>query len=87
MIRRPRFLLIAICMIVVGWPACPRALTIDSERQFQFAEELFNSKQYRRAAEEYQRFSFFFPEDSRQLRPILCRKLDEISHDPKPESA
>ena len=56
----------------MAW-SCPlQALTIDSEQQFQFAEALFNSGQYRRAAEEYQRFVFFFPEDSRQ-RPARLK--------------
>ncbi len=72
MIRRHRFIFIAICIIVVGWPACPRALSIDSEQQYQFAEALFKSGQYRRAAEEYQRFAFFFPQDSRQ-RPARLK--------------
>jgi len=54
------------------WPNLLQALTIDSEQQFQFAEALFNSRQFRRAAEEYQRFAFFFPEDSRQ-RPARLK--------------
>jgi tetratricopeptide (TPR) repeat protein len=41
--------------------AAPPDLTIDATRQFAFADHLFQSGQYRRAAEEYQRFVFFFP--------------------------
>jgi len=54
------------------WPGLSQALTIESEQQFQFAEALYNGRQYRRAAEEYQRFAFFFPADSRQ-RPALFK--------------
>jgi tetratricopeptide (TPR) repeat protein len=53
-------------------PGYLQALTIDSEQQYQFAESLFNSHQYRRAAEEYQRFAFFFPADRRK-RPALFK--------------
>jgi tetratricopeptide (TPR) repeat protein len=35
-------------------------MTIDGEQQFGYAETLFNNQQYLRAAEEYQRFAFFF---------------------------
>jgi tetratricopeptide (TPR) repeat protein len=59
-------LLFALGCIIMQWPAGLSALTIDGDRQYQFAEKLYNSHQYRRAAEEYQRFSFFFPEDARQ---------------------
>ncbi len=36
------------------------ALTIDAEHQFGYADSLFTNRQYLRAAEEYQRFAFFF---------------------------
>ncbi len=57
-----------VALIVFAWirPPLSQALTIDGERQFQFAEELYNSRQYRRAAEEYQRFAFFFSADPRK---------------------
>jgi tetratricopeptide (TPR) repeat protein len=63
---------LTLILLTVAWPCLSQALTIDNEQQFQFAEELFNSRQYRRAAEEYQRFAFFFPEDSRQ-RPARLK--------------
>lgn len=47
-------------------PATSGAMAIDAEQQYRFAETLFDSHQYRRAAEEYQRFAFFFPDDPRQ---------------------
>jgi tetratricopeptide (TPR) repeat protein len=37
------------------------ALTIESDQQLTFADTLFTNQQYLRAAEEYQRFVFFFP--------------------------
>ena len=37
-----------------------QALTIDAEQQLGYAESLFSSQQYLKAAEEYQRFAFFF---------------------------
>jgi len=62
----------ALICLVMQWPGHLQALTIDGQRQYQFAESLFNSRQYRRAAEEYQRFAFFFPGDPRQ-RPALFK--------------
>jgi tetratricopeptide (TPR) repeat protein len=55
----------------MAWPGLSQALTIESEQQFQFAETLYNGHQYRRAAEEYQRFAFFFPADSRQRQALF----------------
>lgn len=49
-----------------------QALIIDGDHQYGFAEELFKTHQYRRAAEEYQRFAFFFPFDSRK-QPALFK--------------
>ena len=63
---------LALICLVVQWPGHLQALTIDSEQQYQFAESLFDSHQYRRAAEEYQRFAFFFPGDRRR-RPALFK--------------
>ncbi|MBR9981693.1 MAG: tetratricopeptide repeat protein [Desulfatitalea sp.] len=40
-------------------------LTIDGEQQLDFARLLFEQGQYRRAAEEYERFAFFFATDPR----------------------
>jgi tetratricopeptide (TPR) repeat protein len=58
--------LLTLILLAIVWPNLSPALTIDSEQQFQFAETLYNGRQYRRAAEEYQRFAFFFPKDPRQ---------------------
>lgn len=41
--------------------AAPPALTITAPRQYAFADHLFQNGEYRRAAEEYERFVFFFP--------------------------
>jgi tetratricopeptide (TPR) repeat protein len=59
-----------ICLVML-WPGYLQALTIDGDRQYDFAETLFNGGQYRRAAEEYQRFGFFFPQDARRRRALL----------------
>ena len=40
-------------------------LTIDSDKQFDFAQYCFLSKEYFRAIDEYKRFIYFFPEDKR----------------------
>ena len=51
-------LLVLLFVISIGNAA---ELTIDPGRQLQYAHELFENRQYRRAAEEFQRFAFFFP--------------------------
>lgn len=61
----------AFLLLAALWPGLLQALTIDSDQQFQFAETLLENRQYRRAAEEYQRFAFFFPHDSRQRTAIF----------------
>ncbi len=40
-------------------------LTIDSDEQFTFAETYFNEGAFRQAIDEYRRFIYFFPKDSR----------------------
>lgn len=40
-------------------------LTINSDKQFDFANRYFLSKEYFRAIDEYKRFIYFFPEDNR----------------------
>ncbi len=40
-------------------------LSINADQQFRFAEHYFNTGEYRRAADEYQRFIYFFPGDER----------------------
>jgi len=48
-------------LLIFCAPAAPHAMTIDSELQLKYADTLFNDHQYFKAAEEYQRFIFFFP--------------------------
>jgi tetratricopeptide (TPR) repeat protein len=65
---RPHLILL-FALVIMTSPALassPQPLTIDAGQQLQFADTLFNQQQYRRAAEEYQRFAFFFPQDPRQ---------------------
>lgn len=40
-------------------------ITIDADRQFQFAEHYFRAGQYYKAIGEYERFIYFFPKDAR----------------------
>ena len=41
------------------------SLTIDSDKQFAFAEYYFNKGDFRKSIDEYQRFIYFFPVDKR----------------------
>jgi len=45
-------------------------LTIDADQQFQFAQYLYDRGQFQRAAEEFDRLVFFFPDDDR-VRPAI----------------
>ncbi len=47
------------------------SLNIESDRQFSYADTLFNNRQFLRAAEEYQRFAFFFPEHPLNRKAIF----------------
>lgn len=40
-------------------------MVIDANQQFEFAEHYFSTRQYLRAVDEYKRFIYFFPQDSR----------------------
>jgi tetratricopeptide (TPR) repeat protein len=44
---------------------------IEPHRQMEYADQLFQQGQYRRAAEEYQRFAFFFPGHSDRRKAIF----------------
>lgn len=52
--------LLAICLSPV-FSHAGQAILIDSDRQFQFAEDLFQRGEYYRAIGEYERFIHFFP--------------------------
>jgi TolA-binding protein len=64
-ILRKRWLVAAIAVAIGLFPAYsypnPTVL-LDSDRQFQFAEDLFQRREYYRAIGEYERFIYFFPE-------------------------
>lgn len=59
-------LLLLICLAQAG-----TAATIDPHQQIEYADQLFDQGQYRRAAEEYQRFAFFFPDNPNRRKAIL----------------
>ncbi|MBW1744366.1 MAG: tetratricopeptide repeat protein, partial [Deltaproteobacteria bacterium] len=53
--------LIAICLLPVhSYPS--QTVLLDSDRQYKFAEDLFQRGEYYRAIGEYERFIHFFPE-------------------------
>ncbi len=60
------WLLLSICLMQHA-----AAVTIDPHQQMRYADLLFDQGQYRRAAEEYQRFSFFFPDHPNRQQAIL----------------
>ena len=49
-----------------------RLLTIDPDKQFEFAEYYFLNKEYSMAVSEYKRFIYFFPEDEK-VEPAMHR--------------
>lgn len=53
-------LLAGIMLTGIHAPACS-ALTIEADQQLAYAYALFKNRQYVKAAQEYQRFTFFFP--------------------------
>lgn len=74
---------VMIIAVILSHPDIAWPLEIDSRRQIEFADNLFNNRQYRRAAEEYQRFTFFFP-DAPQKRPMLLKAAQSfyLAQDP-----
>jgi tetratricopeptide (TPR) repeat protein len=56
---RLRFVILALA-VLIGTASPALGMTIDGEQQYGYAETLFNNQQYLRAAEEFQRFAFFF---------------------------
>ncbi|MGD9214076.1 MAG: tetratricopeptide repeat protein [Desulfobacteraceae bacterium] len=62
--------------VLAGWislwiPSSAIALTIESDQQLAYADALFNNQQYLRAAQEYQRFVFFFPDHPKKRLAIF----------------
>jgi tetratricopeptide (TPR) repeat protein len=49
-------------MVSQAWSANASGLVIDPQKQWQFAQQLFQEGRFRQAAQEYERFAFFFPE-------------------------
>ncbi len=68
--RRPIYgALIALALLLSGRPS--QALNISPDQQYLFATQLYHAGQHRRAAEEFQRFAFFFPDDARRREAVL----------------
>jgi tetratricopeptide (TPR) repeat protein len=49
-------------LVVIGMHPFAHALNIESDQQLNYADTLFSNERFLRAAEEYQRFTFFFPD-------------------------
>lgn len=62
-------LLVGVAILTAASPL--QALTIDPQQQYEFAKQLYGEGQFRQAAEEFQRFAFFFPQDPRQRTALL----------------
>jgi tetratricopeptide (TPR) repeat protein len=57
----PALLFLCSWMLALA-PVWASALVIDAQRQLQYADQLYSQGQFVRAAEEYERFAFFFPD-------------------------
>lgn len=66
--------------------ALGETLTIDAQQQLDFADQLFKNQQYMRAAEEYQRFAYFF-NDHPQQRTALYKSGEAYLLSPDAKSA
>lgn len=66
---RAIFLLILLGAVTpsTAWRADASPLVIEPQQQWQYAEELFEAGRFQQAAEEYERFIFFFPEHPDQI--------------------
>lgn len=62
---------LAIGLMVIGMHCPAFGLTIEADQQLNYAEMLFANQQYLRAAEEYQRFTFFFPDHPKKREAIF----------------
>ncbi len=85
----PTLRIVAIWMALLlpaGHLAVAAELTIDPVRQLQFARELREKGQYRRAAEEFQRFAYFFS-DHPERRPALLESGKSFLQAADPQSA
>ncbi len=65
----PFFLLFAILFFAAvaacGATETSPGIVIDADKQFEFARQCFNNDQFSCAADEFQRFTYFFPQDPR----------------------
>lgn len=62
-----RFALVCLLSLCLNLPGAASAetLTISADAQFAFAQQLFDTGQFKNAATEFDRFVFFFPNDDR----------------------
>ena len=57
--------------ILFGLPGLSWSLVIDAQQQMQYADRLFDQKQFRLAGEAYQRFAFFFTDHPKRRQAIF----------------
>lgn len=74
--KMPRFSLVITFMMwaamaAPAWSADASGMVIDSQKQWQFAQQLFQEGRFRQAAQEYERFAFFFPGHPDRRKAIL----------------
>lgn len=62
---------LAIGLMVIGMYGPAFGLTIEADHQLNYAGMLFKNRQYLRAAEEYQRFTFFFPDHPKKREALF----------------
>jgi tetratricopeptide (TPR) repeat protein len=74
-------LLLLVCLTQTGM-----AVTIDPHQQMEYADRLYEQGQYRRAAEEFQRFAFFFPKNP-NWRQAIFRSGQAFLHADDPNLA
>jgi tetratricopeptide (TPR) repeat protein len=73
---RPRRFFLPLLITIAFWTAWSPAaisapLMIEAQQQIQYAQQLFDEGQFRRAAEEFERFAFFFPNDPQRRAAIF----------------
>jgi TolA-binding protein len=64
-------ILLVLAIMLARTPEACAHLLIESDQQYAYAQQLLKEQQFRRAAEEFQRFAFLFAEDPRQRTALL----------------
>lgn len=71
-------------LLAAASPVAGATVNIDPVLQAQFADSLMKNRQYRRAAEEYQRFAFFFQDHpDRRAMQLNAGRAFLLANDPQ----